>query len=95
MNDMLSFLTSKMGFLMCIALPVLLISGIIMQSAVNNLKEELALARRELNNEELSDEKSELLPGYTTLTYADYEAIYETLKRELLEELNGRNQGTE
>ena len=95
MNDMLSFLTSKMGFLMCIALPVLLVSGIIMQSAVNNLQEELALARQELKNEELSDEKSELLPGYTTLTYADYEAIYETLKRELLEELNGRNQGTE
>lgn len=97
MNDMLSFLTSKMGFLMCIALPVLLISGMIMQSAVNNLKEDLAIAKSELKNEAISAEQSELLPGYTTLTYEDYNAIYETLKRELMEELelNGTKQGTE
>lgn len=97
MNDLLSFLTSKMGFLMCIALPVLLVSGMIMQSAVTSLKEDLALAKSELEKEEIFTEQSELLPGYTTLTYADYNAIYETLKRELMEELelNGRNQGTE
>lgn len=95
MNDMLSFLTSKIGFITCIALPVLLISGVIMQSAVRNLQEELALAKSELEQEEMMNEQSELLPGYTTLTYADYEILYETLKRELLEELNGRNQGTE
>lgn len=97
MNDLLSFLTSKMGFLMCIALPVLLVSGMIMQSAVTSLKEDLALAKSKLEKEEIFTEQSELLPGYTTLTYADYNAIYETLKRELMEELelNGRNQGTE
>lgn len=95
MNDMLSFLTSKIGFITCIALPVLLISGVIMQSAVRNLQEELALAKSELEQEEMINAKSELLPGYTTLTYADYEMLYETLKKELLEELNGRNQGAE
>lgn len=91
MNDLLSFISSKVGFLMCVALPVLLVSGMIMQSAVRNLQEELALVKDELECEEVPADKSELLPGYTTLTYADYESIYETLKKEILEELDGRN----
>lgn len=97
MNDMLSFLTSKIGFLMCIALPVLLVSGLIMQSAVTSLKEDLALAKSELGRESVPANSSDLLPGYTTLTYEDYDAIYENLKRELMEELelNGRTQRTE
>lgn len=90
LNDILSFITGKIGFLLCIVFPVLLVSGMIMQSAVKNLQRDLALAREELAKEAKG---SELLPGYTTLTYADYEAIYETLRKELLEELNGK--GTE
>lgn len=101
-NDILSFITGKMGFLLCIVFPVLLVSGMIMQSAVKNLQKDLALARQELEKESAKEgtggefdaiPESELLPGYTTLTYADYEAIYETLRKELLEELNGK--GTE
>ena len=90
LNDILAFITGKMGFLLCIVFPVLLVSGMIMQSAVKNLKRDLALAREELAKEA---QDAELLPGYTTLTYADYKAIYETLRAELLEELNGK--GTE
>lgn len=82
LNDIMAFMTGKMGFLMCIVFPVLLASGMMMQSAVKNLQKDLALVRQ----------KSQLLPGYTTLTYADYEEIYETLRKELLEELNGRYQ---
>lgn len=98
LNDILSFITGKMGFLLCIVFPVLLVSGMIMQSAVKNLKKDLALARAELAKEEASAEPvnaltEDLLPGYTTLTYADYDAIYAALKKELLEELNGK--GTE
>lgn len=93
-NDMLSFLTGKMGFLLCIVFPILLVSGVIMKSAVKNLQKDLALAKEELRREALAEmseneKESQLLPGYKTLTYADYEAIYESLKRELLEELNG------
>ena len=95
MNDILAFISSKVGFLMCVALPILLVSGLIMQSAVNNLRKDLALVKNELRIEGASVDKSQLLPGYTTLTYADYELIYESLKREILEELDGRNQGTE
>ena len=98
LNDILSFITGKIGFLLCIVFPVLLVSGMIMQSAVKNLQKDLALARAELAKEEAATESLEafaedLLPGYTTLTYADYDAIYAALKKELLEELNGK--GTE
>lgn len=99
-NDVMKFLSSQIGFLISVVFPVLLVSGLILQNAVKNLQKDLALARRELEQEaevKTSDieNSSELLPGYTTLTYADYEAIYETLKKELLEELNEKNQGTD
>ena len=68
---------------------------IIIQSAVKNLRKDLAFVKNELGIEGASVDKSQLLPGYTTLTYADYELIYESLKREILEELDGRNQGPE
>ena len=86
-NHMLSFLSGKRGFLMCIVFPVLVVSGLIMQSAVKNIQKDLALAKQELKREETS---SDLLPGYTTLTYGDYEEIYVKLRKELLEELNGK-----
>ena len=89
LNVILSFLTGKAGFLLCIVFPVLLVAGLIMQSSVQSLREDLALVRQELAQSMKDDE---LLPGYTTLTYADYNAIYEALKKELLEELDGRNQ---
>ena len=96
-NDVLSFLSGEIGFLVCIVLPILVVSGMVMQSAVKNLQKDLALVKSKLNLEAVSEEaeieKSQLLPGYTTLTYADYEHIYETLKNELLEELNGKKQG--
>ena len=91
-NDMLSFLSGKMGFLVCIVFPVLVVSGLMMQSAVKNLQKDLALVKQELQQEEAA---SELLPGYEILTYADYEEIYQNLRRELLEELKGEVQETD
>ena len=86
-NKMLSFLSSKIGFLVCIVFPILLVSGLILQSSVVSLRKDIELVKRELQKEEAA---SEVLPGYTTLTGADYEEIYETIRKELLEELNGK-----
>lgn len=89
LNDLMSFLSSQIGFLVSVVFPMLLVSGLILQNSVKNLQKDLALARKEL--EQAAEEKKDkdtLLPGYTTLTYGDYEAIYEALKKELLEELN-------
>lgn len=93
-NDILSFITGKIGFLLCIVFPVLMVSGLILQSAVKSLQSDLALVREELakQTEAQAGDRSQLLPGYETLTYADYDAIYETLKKELQESLDGRNQ---
>jgi len=73
-----------------------------MQKDIYALRRELAKEshRGEDEDEELYPEDPDLtdpdgiapgdrlLPGYTTLTYSDYEEIYEMLKREFLEELN-------
>ncbi len=85
-NDVLSFLSGKVGFLFCIVFPILLVSGMILQSSVKNLQEDMALVKKEIEQKRMD---AELLPGYTTLTRGDYNAIYESLKKELLEELNG------
>ena len=98
LTDMLSFISGRIGFLALIVIPVLVIGGIIMQTTVKNLQRDIAMARLELERSKLEKDAalpddSELLPGYTTLTYADYEAIYQSLKQQLLEEINERNKG--
>lgn len=97
LTNMLSFISGKLGFIVCIVFPILLVAGIILQNAVKNLQRDLAIAKYELehgrnegNSQAINEE--DLLPGYTTLTYADYEAIYESVKKFLLEEINGTNQ---
>ena len=98
LTDMLSFISGKIGFLALIVIPVLVIGGIIMQTTVKNMQRDIAMARLDLERSKLEKEaklpdENELLPGYTTLTYADYEAIYQSLKQQLLEEINERNKG--
>lgn len=98
-NDVLSFLTSEIGFLTCIVLPVLLASGLILQSSVKNLYQEIARFKCELNScpaegTEQSGKKDEdgkaaaaVLPGYTVLTQEDYEELLRKVQAELIEEL--------
>lgn len=95
LTNVLSFLTEKTGFFVCIVLPTLLAAGFILQNAVKNLRRDLALARYALERGPVTGEDSlteeDLLPGYTTLTYADYEEIYQALKKDLMEEENGHS----
>lgn len=93
-TNMLSFITGKIGFLACIVFPVVLVSGLILQGAVKSLKKDMDTALYELSRMESKGDPVEnergLLPGYKTLTVADYNEIYNTLKQELLEELKNR-----
>jgi hypothetical protein len=86
----IGFVSGKFGFLACIALPVLLLSGVILQHSVSSMKKELMMAKSEMERraKEEAEERKNLLPGYETLTYDDYNEIYEALKRQLIEELN-------
>jgi signal peptidase I len=95
-TNILSFITGKAGFLGCIALPVLLISGIIMQGAVSSLRKEIRTAIHEYAQQSADQQAlEEQLPGYTTLTYRDYQELYESLKRELIEEHYDKSEGTD
>ena len=88
-TNILTLLSGKIGFFSIIVFPILVAAGLMLQSAVNNMQKEIYALRRELSEEsESSTCDDQLLPGYTTLTYSDYNDIYEMLKREFLEELN-------
>lgn len=93
-TNMLSFVTGKTGFFACIVFPVLLVAGLALRSAVKNLRRDINLALDELSKIE-SGAENDLLPGYQTLTVSDYNDIYNTLKQELLEELNQRAEETD
>lgn len=79
----LSFLTSGMGFMTCLALPALMIAGLIMQESVKNMKYELRLAMEQL---ERGPEVDPDFP-YQYFTRAEYEEMYEAIRLELMEEL--------
>lgn len=89
LNDVMSFLTGKIGFLACIVFPVLLAAGLIMQSAVRSLWQEMARFRREMDapppDEPAAD--TDTLPGYTLLTQEDYDDILMKLYAERIGEL--------
>lgn len=83
LTGVLAFLSGDIGFLACIVFPVLLISGMIMQRAVNSLKREMQLARQ---LENMSPKEDTLVQGYQTVTKEEYDLIFEKIKEELLEE---------
>ena len=51
-TNILSFLTGKIGFLTCIVFPVLLAAGLILQSSVKSLHQEVMRVRSELDRAE-------------------------------------------
>lgn len=78
LTDILSFLSSATGFLLCIALPCLLIVGMILKSCVGNIKADLAQAMDELAAQEAKNQApAEEAP----------EQMEERIRRELMQEL--------
>ena len=79
----LSFLTSGMGFMTCLALPALLIAGMIMQESVNSMKRELAVAMHRMEH---GPEVDPDFP-YQYFSREEYEEMYNAIRLELMEEL--------
>lgn len=79
----LSFLTSGMGFMTCLALPAMLIAGMIMQESVKNMKYELHLAMERLEH------GSDVDPDcpYQFFTKEEYDQMYDSIRQELMEEM--------
>ena len=81
--NILSFLTSGMGFMTCLALPAMVIAGLIMQESVRNMKYELQLAMHQLEHGSQMDPDC----PYQYFTIEEYEEMYEAIRLELMEEL--------
>ncbi len=95
-TNMLSFLGGNIGLLACVVFPVLLIAGLILQSAVRSIHKEMEEAMRALQEETSAPPAEEdLLPGFTTVTRKEFEEMYEQLKKEILEELYANLEGTD
>lgn len=89
--DLISFLTSEVGFLACIALPCLLLSGFILKDCVGKIKGDMQKVMDELAKEEethpaetLSEETKEETEQTEAEAYAE---MYARIREELMEEL--------
>lgn len=98
LSDMLSFLTGKVGFIACIVIPLLVVSGLIFQGAVQNIQKDITQLREELRRGAKagsSEPEDAALPGFETLRQSDYDEIYETLKQELMRDVYGLVEGSD
>ena len=81
----LSFLSSGVGFMACLALPCLFVAGLILQECVKGMKNELQRAMEELER----GEPGQIDPDfpYQYFTREEYEEMYRRIRLELMEEL--------
>ena len=83
--DIMSFLTSRAGFVLCIAVPSLLIVGMILKSCVGGIRADLQQIVDELAQEEENETEPE---------QEDYGQMEARIRRELMEELGIRQEET-
>lgn len=79
MNKMLSFISGKLGFLGCIAIPILLLGTLILSESVRSIRRELQAAKDILENGPQTPEME--------ITTEEYREMYERIREELVEEL--------
>lgn len=79
-----SFLSSKIGFMACIALPVLLLGGLILRSCILSIQNDIYRAQRELEEEEETI--------VTPVSEEEYQEIYDRIKAELIEEIRNKHE---
>ena len=77
-----SFLSSKIGFLGCIVFPCLLISGIVLQGCVKNIRNEILQAELEAAEAERSGAETQC-----EITDQEYQQMLERIRTELTQEL--------
>lgn len=79
LNQVLSFLSGKLGFLGCVAIPILLICSLMLSESVKNIKRELEEAKDILENGPKTPE--------VEISAEEYREMYERIQKELVEEL--------
>lgn len=86
--DLMSFLTSSAGFLLCVATPCLLIVGMILKSCVGGIREDL----RRIVDELAQEEDTHPVPAQPK--QEEYEEMADRIRRELMEELGLTGEGS-
>ena len=82
--DMLALFTSKIGFMGCIVLPALLLSGMILKDSVAGIRRDLLLVLEEQQLQQTQSWEDDPLCG---MTQEEYNEMYERIRAELMEEL--------
>lgn len=83
--SVISFFTSKIGFLSCIVFPCLLFAGLILRDSVAGIRTELKAYTEEVNRlEKVSNQNQAARYG---LTQEEYDEMVERIRAEVMEEL--------
>ena len=85
-------LSGQLGVIICAIFLLLVLGGLLVQHLVNSMRREISMAEYELERGPIEQApplppEEELLPGYSMLTYDDYDAIAKSLREELLKEM--------
>lgn len=85
-------LSGQLGVIICAVFLLLVLSGLLVQHLANSMRREITMAEYELERGPIEQApppppEEELLPGYSMLTYDDYDAIAKSLREELLKEM--------
>ena len=101
--EAIGFVTGKIGFLSCIVIPVLLISGVLLRDSVKDIQKELKaleiLQQQAENRVQTDKEKQESeivktgLAALDTLSPEEYDTLVQKLKAEIMEELKQGAEG--
>lgn len=82
--NLLALFTSKIGFLGCIVLPVLLLSALILRDSVSGIQQQLQLILEIEQQTQAPSWENDPLCG---MTPEEYQEMYERIRAELMEEL--------
>jgi signal peptidase len=84
----ITFVTGKIGFLGCVVLPILFLSGLILQERVKAIRKELQATMDELIREEKPNANSNPANPYSDiLSEEEYQEMVARIRAELIEEL--------
>ncbi len=89
LSDILTFLTSKIGFLGCIVFPCLIIAGVILKDCVKNIRGELKQIMNEMDEEEIHQKQLK----DAAMTEEEYAQLAAQIRAELTEELKQGGEG--
>ena len=88
--ELVGILTSGKGFVVCIALPVLLIAGLVLSNAMKNVKREMEKLVEQVNRVEAQvnakAETGKSLSG-GEVTAEEYQEMYDRIKSELIQDI--------